>query len=60
MIEVLSDPEQYEEMSKRAIETAREYTLENWQERIAEFLERSWRMDRPFRKYVQEHPVSPL
>ena len=60
MIEVLSDPEQYEEMSKRAIETAREYTLENWQERIAEFLERSWRMDRPFRRYVQEHPVSPL
>lgn len=60
VIDILSDPERYEEMSKRAIKTAREYTLENWQERIAEFLERSWRMDRPFRRYIQEHPASPL
>lgn len=60
VIEILSDPERYEEMSKSAIETAREYTLENWQERIGEFLMRSWSIDQPFRRCDQEHPVPPI
>lgn len=60
VIAILSDRDKYEEISKKAIETAREYTLENWQDRIAEFLQRSWKMDRPLRRCGEEHPVSPI
>src|SRR5699024_7450791 len=42
VIEVFSDQERYLEMSRKAIETAREYTLENWRDCIARFLEESW------------------
>lgn len=59
-IAVLSDRNRYEEMSKKAIETARQFTLENWRDRIADFLHRSWETDCPFLPCNQEHPANPL
>lgn len=42
VIDIFSDREKYAEMSRRAKETARGFTLENWRDRIDLFLQRSW------------------
>ncbi len=36
------DAKQYKKMSERAIETAREYSLENWRDRIGDHLRQTW------------------
>jgi glycosyltransferase involved in cell wall biosynthesis len=38
----LSDPERYRQMSRRAIDTAQSYSLESWQESIADRLRGAW------------------
>jgi glycosyltransferase involved in cell wall biosynthesis len=40
--EVLGDEEAYRQMSARAIETARQYSLERWRDTIGELLSSSW------------------
>lgn len=39
---ILSDQEAYRVMSSRAIETARRYSLEQWQNEIGQILEKAW------------------
>lgn len=41
---ICSDHSGYAEMSERAMETARQYTLENWQKHIGRVLRESWRV----------------
>ncbi len=38
----ISNPTQYEAMSRNAIETARRYSLENWRDTIGGYLEAAW------------------
>jgi glycosyltransferase involved in cell wall biosynthesis len=40
----LEDPERYRAMSARAVETARQYSLERWRETIGDLLEASWKV----------------
>jgi glycosyltransferase involved in cell wall biosynthesis len=40
--EVLSDPEVYRFMSAKAIEIARQYSLENWRDEIGRTLQDAW------------------
>lgn len=46
VIGVCSDPEKYSQMSAMAIETAGEYSLERWRDRIGDSLRDSWRVER--------------
>jgi glycosyltransferase involved in cell wall biosynthesis len=39
---VLNDPRRYEEMSRRALKIAQEYSLERWRNEIAAHLQRGW------------------
>lgn len=45
VVRVCSDPEQFSQMSRDAIETAGEYSLERWRDLIGESLRHSWRVD---------------
>lgn len=40
--EICSDARKYREMSARAIETAQDYSLENWRDQIGDKLRRAW------------------
>lgn len=60
VIEIFSDREKYAEMSRRALETARGFTLENWRDRIAAFLQRSWGDDHALRDTTTDRFVRPL
>jgi hypothetical protein len=40
--EIVSDPERYRSMSARAVETARQYSLEEWRDTIGGLLETTW------------------
>jgi glycosyltransferase involved in cell wall biosynthesis len=40
--QALSDPAQYEAMSRKAIETARQYSLEAWRDTIGGYLSAAW------------------
>lgn len=40
--EILDDTERYEKMSACAFETARQYSLERWRDRIGELLQATW------------------
>jgi glycosyltransferase involved in cell wall biosynthesis len=40
--QALSDPAQYEAMSRKAIETARQYSLETWRDTIGGYLSAAW------------------
>jgi glycosyltransferase involved in cell wall biosynthesis len=42
VIDALSDEEAYRDMSRRATETARRYSLESWRDTIAELLNAAW------------------
>jgi Glycosyl transferases group 1 len=42
VIEILSDPERYEHMSRSAVEAARAYSLECWRDTIGDLLRSSW------------------
>lgn len=42
--EICSDRSKYTSMSARAIETARQYTLENWRDSIGEALRKTWKV----------------
>jgi phosphatidylinositol alpha-1,6-mannosyltransferase len=60
VIEIFSDREKYDEMSGSALETARSFTLENWRDRIAAFLQRSWGDDPSLRDIGTKSFVRPL
>jgi glycosyltransferase involved in cell wall biosynthesis len=40
--QALSDPDQYQAMSRKAIETARQYSLEAWRDTIGGYLSAAW------------------
>jgi glycosyltransferase involved in cell wall biosynthesis len=40
---ILADPKSYRSMSAKAIETARQYSLENWRDEIGRTLQDAWR-----------------
>lgn len=42
--EIASDQDKYEQMSARALETARQYTLENWRDAIGEMMREAWKV----------------
>lgn len=44
--ELCSDAEEFKRMSQNALETAGQYTLENWRDSIGEVLQRSWNVGR--------------
>ncbi len=60
VIDILSDREKYAAMSTSARETARSFTLENWRDRIAAFLQRSWRDEHALREIGSSSVVRPL
>ena len=40
--QALTDPVQYQAMSQRAVETARQFSLEAWRDTIGEYLANAW------------------
>lgn len=44
VIQLAGDKEAYEEMSRKAIETASEYSLERWRDQIGAMLEEAWQL----------------
>ncbi|MGB7201866.1 MAG: glycosyltransferase [Pyrinomonadaceae bacterium] len=46
VIEICADPAAYGQMSRNAIATARQYTLEKWRDLIGQMLCESWKIDR--------------
>lgn len=60
VIDIFSNREKYDEMSRRAKETARGFTLENWRDRIAAFLHTSWGDDRAVEEIRRSGFVRPL
>jgi len=60
VIDIFSDREKYAEMSRSALETARGFTLENWRDRIAAFLQRSWGDDHALEDIRSKSFVRPL
>lgn len=60
VIGILADREGYAAASRSAVETARGFTLENWRDRIAAFLQRSWGDERALREVGSSSVVRPL
>ncbi len=46
VIEVCSDDKKYERMSKNAIATAQQYTLEGWRDYIGEMMREAWKVSK--------------
>ena len=42
VIDICSNPDKYEEMSSKAIETAQKYSLEDWRDFIGKTLREAW------------------
>ncbi len=60
VIGILLDREKYAVMSRYAKETARDFTLENWRDRIETFLQRSWGDEHALREIGNKGLVRPL